>query len=193
MAFLLNGQPLLLDHPFQLSNGTQYPSNWLRLSSPEDKAALGIEEVPDAPVYDNRFYSGLDSDGNLIPRNLDDEPLLNDEGAPIMNGDGEPMVSKGLKGEWIAAQKRVAGELLSGTDWYVVRYLENNVSVPDAVLSYRAAVRVTSGEREAQISGASSVEELAALLTNSPTVYDEATNSQVPNTEPFLVPWPEAS
>ena len=38
-------------------NGTQYPANWLNLSTPEEKAALGLEEVTDANApLDDRFY-----------------------------------------------------------------------------------------------------------------------------------------
>jgi len=47
--FLLNGKPLALDVPFETPNGTQYPANWLRLASPEDRKDIGFTEVPDPP------------------------------------------------------------------------------------------------------------------------------------------------
>jgi len=38
-------------------DGTSYPSNWLNLTSPEEKAALGLVEVTDAnSPEDGRFY-----------------------------------------------------------------------------------------------------------------------------------------
>ena len=58
MAFKLDGKPLALDVAFKTSDGTQYPANWLRLASADDKAALKITEVADDPVYDSRFYWG---------------------------------------------------------------------------------------------------------------------------------------
>ena len=48
MAFLLNGKPLAVDVAFS-HNDINYPANWLRLSSAQEKRALGITEVADAP------------------------------------------------------------------------------------------------------------------------------------------------
>jgi hypothetical protein len=47
MAFKLDGKILSVDVPFQTSDGTHYPANWLRLTTLEEKKAIGIEEVPD--------------------------------------------------------------------------------------------------------------------------------------------------
>ena len=63
--FILNGNPLPVDTPFEI-DGTQYPSNWLRLTSIEEKNAVGITEVPDPESYDDRFYWGVDN-----PKDLD--------------------------------------------------------------------------------------------------------------------------
>ena len=52
MAFLLDGKPLAVDVAFTTSNGTQYPANWLRLTTKAEKEAIGITEVADAPTYD---------------------------------------------------------------------------------------------------------------------------------------------
>lgn len=46
--FLLKDLPLLLDTPFEI-NGVQYPSNWLRLATAEEKRSIGVVEVPDPP------------------------------------------------------------------------------------------------------------------------------------------------
>jgi hypothetical protein len=45
--FLLNGSPLPLDTPFKDAAGNSYPANWLRLTTLEEKQAIGITEVPD--------------------------------------------------------------------------------------------------------------------------------------------------
>ena len=65
----LNGKTLPYDKAFT-HNGMQYPANWLRLTSLEEKQAIGIVEVSDPPaeaVYDQRFYWGVDN-----PKQLDD-------------------------------------------------------------------------------------------------------------------------
>lgn len=45
--FLLNNVPLPLDTPFRDAAGTSYPANWLRLTTLDEKHAIGITEVPD--------------------------------------------------------------------------------------------------------------------------------------------------
>lgn len=44
--FILDGNRLALDRPFS-HGGFQYPKEWLRCSSPEQRADLGITEIPD--------------------------------------------------------------------------------------------------------------------------------------------------
>ncbi len=47
MAFKLEGKTLPVDVPFQTSDGTKYPANWLRLTTLDEKKAIGITEVED--------------------------------------------------------------------------------------------------------------------------------------------------
>ena len=168
MAFLLNGQPLGVDRPFTDADGTQYPANWLRHASADDKAAIGITEVADSEPYDQRFYWGV---GN--PKTLED--------------DGE---DKGLKSLWVAKQKDIAASMLAPTDWYVTRKAETDVAIPSAVSTRRAAIRTTCGTREAEINACDTTDALAALLTNPAEVMDSEGN-MVANTEPFITQWPE--
>lgn len=58
--FLLNGQPLPIDTPFKDADGNSYPANWLRLTSLEEKQAIGITEVadPEPPVQDQPMPAG---------------------------------------------------------------------------------------------------------------------------------------
>ena len=46
MAFKLDGKRLPVDVPFT-SNGVKYPANWLRLTTLEEKKAIGITEEKD--------------------------------------------------------------------------------------------------------------------------------------------------
>ena len=59
MAFYLNGNPLAVDVAFS-HNDIQYPANWLRLSTAQEKKDLGITRwLLIAPAYDSRFYNGV--------------------------------------------------------------------------------------------------------------------------------------
>ena len=136
--FVLNGKTLSLDRAFKTEDGTQYPANWLRLATPEQRAAIGITEVPD-PVqnYDQRFYWG--------PNNPKDHTQLVEQ--------------------WVGQTKQTAGSLLAPYDWYVVRQAETGKAVPQEVLNYRAAVRVVSDNREVIINGTTSTDQLYAVIT----------------------------
>lgn len=125
--FMLNDNPLALDVPFTTEDGTQYPSNWLRLASPEERAAIGITEVADPEIYDDRFYWSPSN-----PKQLDD--------LEVTPEDGEPYVQKGLKSNWSAQIKDTTNKLLSATDWMVIRKAERDVAIPEATVTYRAAV-----------------------------------------------------
>ena len=72
MAFKLNGSPLAVDVPFTVGD-INYPANWLRLSTADEKTALGITEVADDPVYDSRFYWGNGTAKTLTDTNEVDE------------------------------------------------------------------------------------------------------------------------
>ena len=43
--FILDGEQLLIDQPFT-SRGIKYPATWLRLTTLDEKKAIGIKEVP---------------------------------------------------------------------------------------------------------------------------------------------------
>ena len=185
MAFLLNGQPLGVDRPFTDADGTQYPANWLRHASADDKAAIGITEVADPERFDERFYWGV---GN--PKALEDVNAVDENGDAVLDADGNQVVTQGLKSVWVAQQKATAATLLAPTDWYVTRKAETDVAVPSAVSTYRAAVRTTCGTRETEINACTTTDELAALLTNPAEVMDSEGN-MVANTDPFITQWPE--
>ena len=69
MAYQLNGNSLPLDAPFTVGTGKDainYPANWLRLSTAEEKKAIGITEVSDPTTYDGRFYNSDGSAKSLV-------------------------------------------------------------------------------------------------------------------------------
>ena len=134
--FLLDGKPLAVDTPFT-ANEIQYPANWLRLASAEEKAAIGITEVPDPVRADDRFYW----DGDL----------------------SNPKDLAQVKSMLISQIKSTAGSMLSGTDWRIVRAAEGVKPVDQDTLDSRAAIRSASDANEALVEAATSVDELAVL------------------------------
>ena len=170
--FLLNGKPLAVDTPFQI-DGTSYPANWLRLTSLEEKNAVGITEVPDVTeTYDSRFYWGVDNPKLLNDREESDEDgnpmyvkvLGTVDGKPAMVDSTERLVTKGLKSNWTAQVKDTANKLLAQTDWMVIRKAERDVAIPTAVATYRAGVITECTRLVAAIAGAADVPALIAVV-----------------------------
>lgn len=171
--FLLNNVPLQIDTPFEV-NGTHYPANWLRLTSLEEKQAIGITEVADPEPYDDRFWWGVDNPKLLNDReesDADGNPMYVKvlgvvDGEPAMVDSTERLVTKGLKSNWTAQVKDTANKLLAQTDWMVIRKAERDVAIPTAVVTYRAGVVTECARLVAAISGAADVPALITVVTN---------------------------
>ena len=157
MAFTLNGNPLAVDVAFKTSDGTQYPANWLRLATAQEKTDLGIAEVADASVYDSRFYNE-----NGSAKALDDVNATDEEGNLLKNPDGSQMVILGVKSTLKAQEKATAGSLLAKYDWYVVRQAEKSTAIPTAITTYRDGIRTACNTRETEITNCA---DTAALVT----------------------------
>ena len=156
MAFKLNGNPLAVDVAFS-HNDIQYPANWLRLSTAEEKTAIGITEVADAPTYDSRFYWS-----NGTAKTLTDTNMVDDNGDPLLDLNGNQMIALGVKSVLKAQEKANAGSLLAKYDWYVVRKAEKSTAIPSAITTYRDGVRTACNTRETEIDACS---DTAALVT----------------------------
>ena len=156
MAFKLNGSPLAVDVPFTVGD-INYPANWLRLSTADEKTALGITEVADDPVYDSRFYWG-----NGTAKTLTDTNEVDENGDPVLDADGNQLVTLGVKSVLKAQEKVTAGSLLARYDWYVVRKAEKSTAIPTAISTYRDGVRTACTTRETEIDNCA---DTAALVT----------------------------
>jgi hypothetical protein len=172
--YTLNGRTLNPDEGFQ-HEGTSYPQNWLRLTSLEEKQAIGIVETPDvvAPWYDQRFYWGVDN-----PKLLNDREESDEQGNPLyvqvfdatvgehgaMVNTTERLVTRGLKHQWTVQFKQMANSMLAQTDWVVTRKAERNVDIPADIAAKRAAVVAECARLEAAITAASDVPALIAVI-----------------------------
>lgn len=137
--FLLNGQQLQLDVAFTDAEGYQRPANWLRLASPEERAAIGITEISDEPLrHDDRFYW----DHNL-PKDLAQ-----------------------LKLQWAAQVNQTAFTLLSPTDWMVTRKAETGAEIPAETVAYRKDVRQAANDNQTALNAAADIDAFVAVATN---------------------------
>ena len=146
MPWKYNGSILKVGKAFTGTDGTKYPAVWMRYSNSE-KTAIGItwEDPPasEAP-YDNRFYSGRQTDGTLIPRSLTDVNEVDEGGNAIIDMmTGKQLVTKGLKTIYIEQTKQTANDKLSETDWYVTRKAEDSTTtIPSDVTTYLSLIHI---------------------------------------------------
>ena len=137
--FLLNGKPISPDVAFTTPDGTQYPANWLRLATPEERAAIGITEVPDPAPYDQRFYWGP----------------------------GLPKNHAQLVEQWTQQTRTTAGTLLQPTDWVIIREADNGTPADPDLKAWREAIRLAAGEKNAAIEATADTDALAAYITGT--------------------------
>ena len=154
MGYRYNGSALSLDVAWTDTEGTQYPSNWLRGSTAAQRAAVpsgGVTwEVDPTPLYDQEFYWSPDK-----PKDLAE-----------------------LKTLWVQNQKILANTFLANTDWLVTRKAEAGTAIPTAQANYRTAVRTQCGLREATINACADTDKLCNTIrgTLPPTVAGTASN-----------------
>jgi len=139
--FLLDGKPLSPDRAFT-HDGIQYPANWLRLSTWEEKEAIGITEAPDPPAWDQRFYWGYTSSGTLIPKD-------HSELVPL----------------WESITRTTANNTLQSTDWYIVREYDNGTVPPSGIKDWRQDTRNACEGKVTAIMLTTTTDELAEYIT----------------------------
>lgn len=136
MPFKINDKTIPLDTPFT-HDGLQYPANWIRLASEEDKAAIGLVWEPDPVRADDRFYWNGDITN---PKDIDQ-----------------------VKAMLISQVKSQAGSLLAPTDWKVIRAQETGTALDSETKTERAAIRTKSNDLEELINDCTTVDQLATL------------------------------
>jgi len=146
--FLLNGSPLQVDVAFSY-NGISYPSNWLRLSTPEEKAALGITEIADQVRPDDRYYwVSQNSDGSFT---------------------ATPKAFEDVRNIRLTEIRQTAYSLLQPTDYKLIRHVETGEAIDTDTTAKRNAIRSAFSANEALITAALTVDDLAALQFTWPT------------------------
>jgi len=155
--FILDGKPLAPDVPFT-HDGIQYPANWLRLATPEERAAIGISEEPDPKPWDQRWQWGWTEDG---------KPIWKDHGQ--------------LVDQWVAQTRQTANTLLAPTDWMIIREADNGKPADQLIKLWREDIRLATGQKNAAIKATLDTPALAAYITGADyPVWPSDPNSFVP-------------
>ena len=163
--------------------GVQYPQNIHSLWSESDLNAIGIYTVvyDDTNKRDGDWYINTNqtlafaggvvtaSYGTATAKLLEDRNEVDEDDNPLLDDNGNQVVTKGLKTIKKEIFDRQAAGLLAKYDWYVIRNTEASTAIPSAITDYRTAVRAKCNSMQAQVDGAADVDALAALFTHTRT------------------------
>lgn len=136
--------------PFEW-DGVQYPANWCNLSTPEEKAAIGMVDVVYG-AYPNDQYYWITQDA----------PVYNGTVVEI-NYTATPKDLDQLKANQISATNATAYSILLPTDWMVVKGYETKTEIPTDWNTWRQQIRVQASDRRDVIIACNTVDQLAAL------------------------------
>ena len=129
-------------------DGTTYPSTWLNMTSPEDKASLGLVEVTFAnSPEDDRFYWVSDTLSGAVRTYTN-----------------TPKDLAQLKTNWVSQINQTAYTMLLPSDWMVTKGIETSTPVPAAWGTYRAGVRTAAGTAITAINASTTIAELQTAI-----------------------------
>jgi hypothetical protein len=126
----------------------QYPNNWLNLSTPEEKLAIGLEEViaTNSPANDQYYWVSSTLDKATLtytntPKNLTD-----------------------VKANAFTTINNIAYTLLQPSDWMVVKSVETSTPMNPDWNTYRANVRATADQNRTAVTSAIDVSAVESIM-----------------------------
>jgi hypothetical protein len=132
-------------------DGVQYPQNWLNLSTPEEKAALGIVDVVYGTYPDDVYYWVSQSDPVYV------------DGVVLVDYTFTPKDLDECKKKDIELTNQEAYSILQPTDWMVIKSTETRSAIPTDWNDWRAQIRLQAANQVIAIKACTTIEELAAL------------------------------
>ena len=130
---------------------TQYPANWCNLSSPEEKAAIGMVDV---------VYGAQPSD--VYYWISQDAPVYTGTVVEI-NYTATPKDLAQCQTNAVNATNAAAYSILLPTDWMVVKAVETGGTVDPAWNTWRQTIRTQAGDYVVAINACTTTAQLAAL------------------------------
>lgn len=129
-------------------DGVEYPSNFLNLSTPEEKAAIGLEEViaTNSPANDQYYWVSTELNGPSLtyintPKNLTD-----------------------VKSNALSQINNTAYTILQPSDWMVVKAFETSTPINPDWNTWRASIRATADSTRTLVTAAQNVDAVATIM-----------------------------
>jgi len=163
---------------------TQYPKQIFQWSN-EELQAIGIYPVridttnkkDEAWYINTNITYAVDGDevvgtyGTATAKEIEDRNEVNDDDTPMLDSEGNQVVTKGLKTIKKEMINNQCAGILQPSDWRVIKAKETSTTMDSGWKTWRASVRTKCNSMQTQIDGATNVDELKALFeyTNTGT------------------------
>jgi hypothetical protein len=150
----------------------QYSANWLNLSTPEEKAALGLEEVITIGSPANQIYYWVSE--QLVAAEL------------IITNTPKDITQ--VKEIATSQTNQIAYSLLFPSDWMVTKATETQTAVPANWNTYRADIRTTANQTKDAIVLAADVDQVSSIMSSIvwPVSPDAPVVAEEPSIEPAV-------
>ena len=178
-------------------NNVRYSSQIFTIWTDEQRKDLGIVPVVISGTHlDTKYYieqnhsDAIAGDGNSVIRtigvkvadkNLNDvnevwtqaridageAPDGTSANDPMLDEDGNQMITRGLKYNAIQKVKAQQAGYLAETDWYIIRKADVGTAIPSNIQTWRNAIRTDATEIETAITNAADMDAFIALHTNT--------------------------
>jgi hypothetical protein len=131
-------------------NDVQYPNNWLNLSTPEEKAAIGLEEViaTNSPASDVYYWVSIELDKASLTYVNTPKDLTT------------------VKSNSLSQINNTAYTILQPSDWMVVKAFETSTPINPDWNTWRASIRATADSTRTAVTAASDVDAVATIMGN---------------------------
>lgn len=141
-----DGQYIQEGSAFEIA-GIQYPSNWLNLSSAEDKSAIGLEEVvaTNSPANDKFYWVSETLNGASLTYTNTPKDLFD------------------CQSNEVSATNTTAYSILLPSDWMATKAFETGTTVATEWATWRAQIRSQAATQIAAIEACTTIEQLSAL------------------------------
>jgi hypothetical protein len=170
-AIVQNDSVMMLVQPgtaFEWQNNF-YPANWTNLSTPEEKAAIGMVDVVYGPQADQQYYWVTET-----------YPVYNPVTNQVdINFTNTPKDLVGVKTNAIQQVNSTAYSILLPTDWMVVKAVETSTPIPTAWNTWRQSIRTTAASAVSSIEAAVDVAAVAAINIVWPKDPDQIAAEEV--------------
>jgi hypothetical protein len=136
-------------------DGIEYPANWCNLSTPEEKAAIGMVDVVYGTMPNQTYYWVTEQ-----------TPVYNAETNQVdINFTSTPKDLTKVKESSISQINGTAYAILLPTDWMVVKAVETSTTVSHVWNVWRQSIRTTAANAVSAVEGAANVDEVAAVMS----------------------------